>query len=47
MNRKGIKRNIERVVCKLPIQVEATLKGKVMHLKGKTIINPCSERLMT
>ena len=46
MNGKGIKRDIKRVVCVLPIQAEAILGWEVTCPKGKTIIKPYSRRLM-
>ena len=47
LNGKGIERNIERVVCVLPIQAEAILWWEVTCSKGKTKIKPSSKRLMT
>ena len=35
LSRKEIVKDIERVVCTLPIQAEATLKWEVTYLKGK------------
>ena len=39
---KEIVRDIERAVCTLPIQAEATLEWEVTYLKGKTVTKPCS-----
>ena len=44
---KEIVRDIERVVCTLPIQAKATLKWEVTYLKGKTATKPCNWRLIT
>ena len=47
LKEKGIERDIDRVVCVLPIQAEAILGQEAMCPKGKTIIKLCSKRLMT
>ena len=47
LNMKEIGKDIERVACIPPIQAEAALEGEVTYPKGKTIIKPCNERLMT
>ena len=46
MNGKGIRRDIERVVCVLPIQAEAIPRWEVTCPKGKMVIKPCSKRSM-
>ena len=46
MNGKGIRRDIKRVVCVLPIQAEAIPRWEVTCPKGKMVIKPYSRRTM-
>ena len=46
MNGKGIRRDIKRVVCVLPIQAEAIPRWEVTCPKGKMVIKPYSRRSM-
>ena len=44
---KEVVRDIERVLCTLPIKAEATLEWEVTYLKGKIATKSCSWRLIT